>query len=316
MTARHPTSRVLPVPLPDRGLRYATTLASLLNVDRWLGDAEWIYTPLEQPVTTRRPLAVTVHDLYAFEPSIPGIPKRVSSNLGWRLRMRRILNRADVIATVSNFTRSRLLELFDLNTSERIAVVGNGGSEGFSAVAQGTDEPVLEHFGLARSKYVLFPASLTRRKGADVLMKVALLARQQGAGLQFVVIGKRHEAEILAEFANTKATLSGFPVSLLGYVSREDLAVLYRHATAALFPSKYEGFGIPVIEALASGCRLLISSQPALVEIASGRAVIIDEDPARILESITVTSQQAPHLGAGTEYTWAGAASRLVGAMR
>jgi glycosyltransferase involved in cell wall biosynthesis len=315
LTHGHAASRLLRLPLPERPLRYATTMASLINLDPWLGDAEWVYTPVEQPVTTSKPLAVTIHDVYMFERKEPARGRASSPGLSWRLRMRRVLDRADLIATVSSFTRSRIVELFGVQAPERIVVVGNGGAEDFSDIPVPEDDGVLHRHGLEPASYVLFPGSLTHRKGGDLVLKVAHESYTRGTGLSFVVIGRRHDRDLLATLDRMKAVQPGFPVILLGYVPTRDLAALYRHAWATYFPSRYEGFGIPVVEALRSGCPLFISPQPALVEVAAGRATVLDDDPLTVVDAFhSVRPNQA---AAGVEdYTWARSASRLVEAMR
>lgn len=311
----HPRSRILHIPLSDRSLRLSTTWLSLVILDRWLADTEWVYTPVEQPVTTRRRLAVTVHDLYPFEPAIAGIPWKQPAGLSWRRRMKRVLDRADLILAVSEFTKSRMLELLDVKNPSRILVVGNGGSEGFGPHSRLEDEDVLRRFQLERSRYVLFPASLTRRKGGDLLLDVAQLAHRQEAGLRFAVIGRRHDADLLEALGRLKDQVPGLPVELLGYVAKDELAALYRHAKAALFPSRYEGFGIPIVESLASGCPILITPQQALLEVAGGQAVIVEPDADSVLARLTTDLPRPASVDRNVRRTWAACADRLIQAM-
>ncbi len=314
--AGHDRSRTVNIPLADRSLRLATTWTSLISLDRWLDDVDWVYTPVEQPVTTKRHLAVTVHDLYPFEPSVSGIPGKQAAGQSWRRRMKRILNRADLILTVSEFTKSRMLALLDVKHPERIKVLGNGGSEEFSPRRTPEDGSVLHRFHLEDSRYVLFPASLTRRKGGDLLLEVAALAHREQTGLRFVVIGRRHDADLLRAMDDLTLRVPDLPVNMLGYVAKEELAVLYRHAVAALFPSRYEGFGIPVLESLASGCPILIAPQPALLEVANGLAVVIEADASSVLARLTAHLPRPSTVGRETLGTWAACADRLVKAMQ
>jgi glycosyltransferase involved in cell wall biosynthesis len=103
-------------------------------------------------------------------------------------------------------------------------------------------------------------------------------------------------------------------------VAKHELAALYRHARAVLFPSRYEGFGIPVVEALASGCALFISNQPALLEVAAGNAAVIELDADSILSALTSDSDRDGRRsrvdGSGCDRTWAQCVSRLVQAMQ
>ncbi len=311
----HPRSRLVPVPWPDRLLRYATACASLVNLDWWMKDIDWVYVPVEQPVTTCKKLAVTVHDLYAFEPQMRGVPNRRPPGLNWRVRMNRILERADLIVTVSEFTRSRLLDLFDVANPGRIVVIGNGGSEGFGPTPHPGDAAVLRRSALQARRYVLFPASLTHRKGGDLLLEVARLAHAQQTGLNFVVIGRRHDADLLEAFERMKQKTPELPVTMLGYVTKSDLAALYRHAHAVFLPSRYEGFGIPIVEALASGCPVFITNQAALVEVAASRAEIVEPDAATAL--VALTAHHSRRLAVSdSERTWADCAARLVRAMK
>ena len=228
--------------------------------------------------------------------------------------MRRILARADLIATVSAFTKSRMLELFPVERPERVVVVGNGGCEHFSDEPRPSDEGVLKKYGLVSLRYVVCPASLTWRKSGDVILEVAREARAGQAGLVFVVIGCRHEAPLLALLGSLKSRLPDLPISLLGYVPQEDLATLYRCAFATLFLSRYEGFGIPVVEALASGCPLFISDQPALIEAGEGRAVVVESRAENILAALGSEAARVRPT-ARTGRTWARCAGRLVEAM-
>jgi len=228
--------------------------------------------------------------------------------------MSRILARADLIATVSKFTESRLLELFDVRHPERIVVIGNGGVEGFGPVPTVADAAMLQSRGLSHGSFVLFPGSLTRRKGGDLLLRAARVAHARKLGLQFVVVGRLHDSDLLAELESIGPEPAAHGVVLTGYVAKEELAVLYRHAHCTLFPSRYEGFGIPVLEALASGCPLLISAQPALLEVSAGHATVVAEDPEAVVEAIRTTdaSRRTPQM---QHRTWANCAERLVAAM-
>ena len=313
--AAHPRSRLVPVPWPDRLLRYTTACASLVNLDRWVGDIDWVYVPVEQPVTTRRKLAVTVHDLYAFEPDVAGMPERARAGITWRRRMRRILQKADLIVTVSAFTRSRLLTLFNVDNPSRVVVIGNGGAEGFGPATSAEDEGILQRHRLQAGRYVLFPASLTYRKGGDLLLEVAELASAHHVDLTFAVIGRRHDPDLVEALQRLRHKTPTIDVAMLGYITTAELAAFYRHAYAMFLPSRYEGFGIPVVEALASGCPVIITNQPALVEVAAGAATVVARDAPSALATLTAHRVPRPSTNCSA-HTWENCAARLMQAMK
>jgi glycosyltransferase involved in cell wall biosynthesis len=92
-------------------------------------------------------------------------------------------------------------------------------------------------------------------------------------GLPLVVVGPEREPELARE-------LAGLGADVRGYVDKDELAGLYRGAAALVLPSRYEGFGLPVLEAMASGLPVVATDEPALREVAGGAAVYSDGDLA------------------------------------
>lgn len=316
------------VPGPERLTRVVMLSTPLLAVDRWIGDADWVYCPKEQPVLTRRArLAVTVHDVMALEPRIPGMPGRpgLRSRLRWRLLLRRIVERADLIATVSEFTKRRILELFPHVDEERIVVVGNGISACYFSERENGDGEVLQRFGVEADGYLLTIGSLTYRKGGDLLLELAERLRRNGSGLRIVVTGRLHDRELVERYETMKRHEQSLPLDLPGYVSNEDQAVLLRNAGAFVFPSRYEGFGIPVLESMAAGTPVICSRNAALPEVAGDAALYLEGESVGELESkvgavMDSGRGRAALISAGRErahgWTWERCAGRLVSAMR
>jgi hypothetical protein len=127
-----------------RRVQLATTM---LPLDRWAGGVDLDLLLREQPVAARKArLAITVHDMLASERHVRGLRRQpgIACRLWWRVIMRRILERADVIATASRFTADRIVDLFHVRDDRRISVVGNGVSPVFFRTRQPADQEILD----------------------------------------------------------------------------------------------------------------------------------------------------------------------------
>jgi glycosyltransferase involved in cell wall biosynthesis len=323
--------RMLPLchlPGPESLVRRLSIASGLVALDHWTGSIDWIYCPKEQPVAVRRArLAVTVHDVLSFEPATNWGNGRTSlrTRLMWRFVMSRLLKRAHLIAAVSHFTRDRLVELFGSSLAERIVVIGNGVDPIFFAPASADDASVLNRYGVSEGGYLLAVGGLNRRKGGDVLLGIGARLGRAGADLQILVCGASHDVDLFQRLANHQREDPTFPLRLAGYVADRDLAALYRHSKALLFPSRYEGFGIPLAEAMAAGTPVICSNIPALVETAGGVAVTVAAwNPDDWVDAIT----QLCHCGSAcnelirrgrhraAELTWDSCGRRLADAMK
>jgi glycosyltransferase involved in cell wall biosynthesis len=189
---------------------------------------------------------VTVHDLsFERDASVMGRKDR----LVFRAVVPRAVRRAARVLTVSERTRRDLVELYGI-PEQRIAVTPNG------------VDPVFRPDG--GGDYLLFVGAVQERKNP----LAALLAAEE-AGLPLVVVGPAKDQRLAAELARRGA-------SLRGWVEKEELAELYRRAAALVLPTRYEGFGLPVLEAMASGIPVVATPDPALREVAGEAAVFAE----------------------------------------
>jgi glycosyltransferase involved in cell wall biosynthesis len=197
-----------------------------------------------------------------------------------------IAMRARRVITVSEFSRRELAELLGVEAS----VVYGGVDERFAPGPK------------AERPYVLCVASHTARKNLRALVPAAqALARE---GIEIRVAGG-HRPQFAAE-----ADLDA--LKLLGHVPDEDLPALYAGAQAFVLPSVYEGFGLPVLEAMAAGTPVVTTNVTALPETAGGAAVLTDPDPEAIREALTdllgdpaqQTRLRERGLARAAEFTW------------
>jgi glycosyltransferase involved in cell wall biosynthesis len=206
--------------------------------------------PLRSPI----PLVITVHDLAVLRH--PGTFNQWS-RLYSRLAVPRVARAARLIVAVSEFTKREVVELLGV-PEERIRVIHNGVDEVFTPDGPGEE-----------GDYVLGVGTLEPRKN--------LPAAQQAArklGLELRIAGERGWGGI---------DVDGW----LGRVSDERLAALMRGARCLVYPSLYEGFGLPVAEAMACGTPVVTSAGGATEEVAGGAAVLVDPlDPGAIAAGI------------------------------
>ena len=212
--------------------------------------------------------------------------------VAWYAVMNRVLSRrARHLATVSEFSRT---ELADVLGVDRFTVAGNGHEHMLnlahppralvqSAVVAGSASSTHHNSRIneAGAEYVLCVGNLTPNK--NLVPVVTALA---AAGIRVVVVGAGGASNVYAQ----QAGLDIDGVELAGRVSDEELADLLRGAKALVFPSLYEGFGLPIIEAQALGCPVVASTSASIPEVASEGAVYFDalrpEQAVALVESL------------------------------
>lgn len=236
------------------------------------------------PVRARPAVVATVHDVAILRH--PAAFPRWHRHSG-QLALRQAVRTADAIVAVSAFTRSELGEVLGVPT-DRVRVIGNGVDPVFAADGRVED-----------GDYVLAVGTLEPRKNLARAVEAGRLA-----GLEVRVVG---------------ATGWG-GIDVPGWVGRVDdeaLAALYRGARCLVFPSLYEGFGIPILEAMACGTPVVTSRGGATEEIAGGAAVLVDPlDVEAIAAGIAIASTRRSELvPLGLEraaaFTWDRAADEL-----
>jgi glycosyltransferase involved in cell wall biosynthesis len=174
--------------------------------------------------------------------------------------------RALRVVTVSEFSRRELVELAGLDPA-KLVVIRGGVDERFRPSAD--HERVARKLGLA-GPYVLTVATDDRRKNLSVLSRAA--ARLEALGVELVWAGDRRP------YIAQAPSIDG--VRALGYVDEADLPGLYRGARAFVLPSRYEGLGLPCLEAMACGTPVVAANRAALPETCGTAALLVDPDDA------------------------------------
>ena len=239
------------------------------------------------PLRCPCPGVLTVHDLsFERDPGLMGLADR----LIFRTMVPRSVRLAVRVLAVSERTKRDLVELYGVPEA-KIVLVPNG------------VDPAFRPGGNGSGGYALLVGAIQARKNPLAAAEAA--AR---AGLPLVAAGPAKEPALARELERRGVTLRG-------YVSKEELADLYRGAACLLFPSRYEGFGLPVLEAMASGTPVVAADEPALREVAGEAAVFAP--PEDFAEAIARALSERERLAAaGLEraklFSWETAARRTL----
>ncbi len=292
--------RVIPFPRLWTHLRLSYELLTRPRPDVLFVPAHVL--PLAHPL----PSVVTVHDLgYRYFPGAH--PARQRWYLDWSTRFSA---RAATHVLADSAATQRDLTRFYGVPGEKITVVYPGRDERLGRV---DPAPVRARYDLA-ANYLLHVGTLQPRKNLSRLIEAAASLRAQWPGLQLVLAGQPgwQAGRILAQ-AQAHAEF----VRLLDYVPDDDLAGLYSGARAFVFPSLYEGFGFPVLEAMACGTPVVCANTSSLPEVAGDAALLVDpqDTPAlagaigRLLaDALLCESLAARGLEQVQKFSWARAA--------
>ena len=267
-----------------RLLRFSNRLSRQMNVlgifppvDSIVGAADAVVGPAYVPWRSRRAAEIPViHDLTHLH-----FPQFVSSrNLRYlRMTIPRVLKRAARVVTVSDAMRREIVDAYRLNP-EDVTVVPNGcESPRFGNPASTTREDLPE-------TYLLFVGTLEPRKNLMGLLEACdLLRARRGSIPPLVVVGGAGWRTEGFEAVLAPRIQAG-EVRMLGYVPDDDLPAIYQKALALVFPSHYEGFGLPVLEAMAAGCPVVASARGGIPEVAGEAALLTDPQPETLADAM------------------------------
>jgi mannosyltransferase len=219
------------------------------------------------PGRPRLPSVVTVHD-FTYERSVRGPRRWVHSAQKFAA-----IRAAQAVICVSDATRLDLLELVGVRPSQRVCVIHNGVDEGFRP----EDHPA------AARPFVLFVGQRAGYKNFRLVAEALTLLPD----IELSCVGggplRRDELDGLPEATRAR-------IRHLGFIDNRDLNRLYNQALCLAYPSSYEGFGIPVVEAMRAGCPVVCIACKAVVEVGRYALAIAEPEPASLAEQITLVA--------------------------
>ena len=258
------------------------------------------------PLISRRQVLV-VHDA-----TVRALPNNFSAKFraAYGFLIPRLCKRADLTVTVSEFSRREIGTLYGADVSA-MPVCYEGGDH---ILAIAPDLSVLDRLDLRGRKFFLGVGVDSSNKN---IRRVVEAFHEAKLGDTMLVLTGARDPRVFGELTEIHSE----DVRMVGFISDEELRALYEHALGLVFPSLYEGFGLPPVEAMTCGCPVIISNQPALVEVCGDAALRCDANDVaaisgylRALNDDVALRQRLQTAGRerARRFTWAATARNLL----
>lgn len=271
LAAAYPNITLRPIPISPRLLTILWQRLRLpIRVEWLIGPIDVVHAPdFVLPPTKARTL-LTIHDLtFLVEPACaePNLRRYLSAAVP------RSLQRADLIVVDSKATANDLGRLYGI-PSRRVRLLYPAVDGRFRPMPAAETAPVRERLRLP-DRFLLFVGTLEPRKNLVRLLQAFALVAADNPDLHLVIAGRRGWLydEIFAAVERSHARER---VHFLDFVADDDLPALYNLAEAFVYPSLYEGFGFPILEALACGAPVVTAKVASLPEVAGSAAIMVD----------------------------------------
>lgn len=269
--------------LPQRSIGKGMWEIVLLPYAAWKYDLHvWFSPDFSVPRFLNIPKVVAIHDLIFMNFYDP--KSRYSKKL--QSSVARAIKHASKIVVTSHYTLGDLCNNFELSR-EKVAVIHLAADERFHTIEKTHVSTVLKRYGID-FPYLLFVGEISRRKNLSGLLKAFKILKADGKILRrrLVIVGKKTTETDHVMKEVTELGISG-EVFFTGYIPDEDLPFIYNGADLFVFPSLYEGFGIPPLEAMRCGTPVVASNATSIPEVVGEGALLFDpKDPIDMADKI------------------------------
>ncbi len=251
-------------------MRLGFDLAKQVRLDR----PDLLHVQYTAPIGCRVPVVVSVHDVSFLEH-----PEYFTRDRAWQLQwtVRRTIERAAKVLTGSEFSRSSILKVYGDLDEDKVVVVPNAAASEFRPISRESAAAVVRERLSVRAPFVLSVGDIQPRKNQIGLIKAfAKLVKAYPQLKQNLVLAGKETWFAGRVYEAAKDSGVADRIQFFGFVSDQDLLQLYNACDLLAFPSFYEGFGLPALEAMACGRAVVCSNTSALPEVVDGAAITFD----------------------------------------
>lgn len=247
------------------------------------------------PIVKKCYSVVTFHDMISF--IYPGVHTFVKRHF-FKKMIQLSVKYADAIVSVSESTKGDIIRYLKISQS-KIHVTLEAANQSFRPLAGDVIEPVCLKYGLKPGQFVLFVGTLEPRKNVPALLRAYRGLLERGYKQKLAIVGRRGWMydDIFTAVKNLEL---GNDVVFTGYVHEGELPHLYNGASMFVYPSLYEGFGLPVLEAMACGTPVVTSNISSMPEIVGSAGVVVNpydvDELLHAMEAVVVDKELAKRL--------------------
>jgi glycosyltransferase involved in cell wall biosynthesis len=304
-------AKIIHTKIPNRLLNLSMSLFRYPKVEDLIDvDIDAVFLPDLRPCPTKHKKYITIHDLsFIHFKDTFSLKSRFWHKI---LRVKKEISESKRIFTPSEFTKNDIKNTLKIN-AKKIKIIYEGGGENFAKKSQKKIEKIRKKYNLP-NKFLLSLSTLEKRKNLKTLIKAFL--KSSCKDLYLVLAGQKNNS-IFAELNLPKNER----VIFTGFIPEEDKNALYSASFAFIFPSLFEGFGLPLLEAMASGVPVLCSNTSSMPEVVGNSALLFNplkkEDISVKIEKIYTDAELRKNLiqkglNRAKEFSWESSAKKIL----